>query len=74
MFLFFEEMASGCETFLSVFFNVSNVKVYIHETIHVFTKSISRSTRGSSIRIDRFVFGLTLNSNKLDEKVKVLRK
>ena len=67
-------MASGCEMFLPVFFNVSNAKVYIHQTIHVFTESIRRSTQGSSIRIDRFVFGLTLNSNKLDEKVKVLRK
>ena len=31
-------------------------------------------TQGSSIRIDIFVFGSTLNSNKLDEKVKILRK
>ena len=35
-------------------------------------KSVRRSTQGSSIRIDRFVFGSTLNSNKLDEKVKIL--
>ena len=33
-----------------------------------------RSTQGSSIRIDGFVFGLTLNSNKLDKKVKILGK
>ena len=31
--------------------------------------------QGSSIRIiDRFVFGSTLNSNKVDEKVKILGK
>ena len=27
-----------------------------------------------SHKVDRFVFGLTLNSNKLDEKVKLLGK
>ena len=38
------------------------------------TKSIRPSTQGSSVRIDRFVFGSTLNSNRLDEKVKILGK
>ena len=28
--------------------------------------------QGSSIRIDKFVFGSTLNSNELDEKVQIL--
>ena len=57
------------------FFNLSNVKVCIRKTytciisicIH---ESIRRSTPGSSAGIDRFVFGSTLNSKKLDEKVK----
>ena len=59
------------------FFNLSNVTVYIHGTYTCIisiciTKSIRRSTQGSSIRIDRFVFGSTLNSNELDEKVQIL--
>ena len=59
------------------FFNLSNVKVYIHRTCKCITsicitKSLRRSTQGSSIRIDRFVFGSTLNSNELDEKVQIL--
>ena len=50
----------------SQFFNLSNVKVYIHRTYTCITsiciiKSIRRSTQGSSIRIDRFVCGSTLN-------------
>ena len=57
------------------FFNLSNVKVYIHKTYTCtisicIIESIRRSTQGSSVRIDRFVFGSTLNSQKLDEKVK----
>ena len=57
------------------FFNLSNVKVYIHKTCTriisiCIIESIRRSTQGSSVRIDRFVFGSTLNSQKLDEKVK----
>ena len=59
------------------FFNLSNVKVYIYRTCKCIisiciTESIRRSTQGSSIRIDRFVFGSTLNSNELDEKVQIL--
>ena len=59
------------------FSSLSNAKVYIHRTykciisIYV-TKSIRRSTQGSSIRIDRLVFGSTLDLNTLDEKVKIL--
>ena len=34
---------------------------------------INKSQRLSH-KVDRFVFGLTLNSNKLDEKVKLLGK
>ena len=58
------------------FFNISNVKVYIHKTYTCtisicIIESIRRSTpEGSSVRIDRFVFGSTLNSQKLAEKVK----
>ena len=57
------------------FFNLSNVKVYIHKTCTriisiCIIESIRRSTQGLSVRIDRFVFGSTLNSQKLDEKVK----
>ena len=58
------------------FFNISNVKVYIHKTYTCtisicIIESIRRSTpEGPSVRIDRFVFGSTLNSQKLDEKVK----
>ena len=70
-------MTCGCEMFLPVF--KSNVKVYIHRTYSCIIsiciiKSITRSTQGSSIRIDRIVFRSTLNSNKLDEKVKILGK
>ena len=70
-------MTCGCETFLPVF--QSNVKVYIHRTCSCIIsiciiKSIRRSTQGSLIRIDRIVFRSTLNSNKLDEKVKILGK
>ena len=59
------------------FFNLSNVKVYIHRTYTCIisiciTESIRRSMQRSSIRIDRFVFGKTLNSNELDEKVQIL--
>ena len=59
------------------FFNLSNVKVYIHRTCKCIisiciTKSIRRSTKGSSVRIGIFVFGSTLNSNELDEKVQIL--
>ena len=59
------------------FFNLSNAKVYTHKTYKCIVsiciiKSIRRLKQGSSIRIDRFVFGSTLNSNKLDEKVKIL--
>ena len=59
------------------FFNLSNVKVYIHGTYTCIisiciTKSIRRSTQESSVRIGRFVFGSTLNSNELDEKVQIL--
>ena len=72
-------MTSGYHTLLPVF-NISNVKVYIHRTytriisLTGIIKSIGRWTQGSSIRIDRFVFGLTLNSNKLNKKVKILGK
>ena len=57
------------------FFILSNVKVYIHKTYTCtisicIIESIRRSTQGSSVRIDRFVFGSTINSQKLDEKVK----
>ena len=58
------------------FFNLSNVTVYIHKTYTCtisicINESIRRSTpEGSSVRIDGFVFGSTLNSQKLDEKVK----
>jgi len=57
------------------FFNISNVKVHIHRTytriisLICIIKGIRRSTQGSSIRIDRFGFGLTLNSNKLEKKI-----
>ena len=59
------------------FFNLSNVKVFIHRTYTCIisiciTKSIRRSMQESSVRIDRFVFGSTLNSNELDEKVQIL--
>ena len=37
-------------------------------------KTFRRLTQGSSTRIDRFVFESNLNSNKLDEKVKILGK
>ena len=74
LYSYFKEMTSGCETLLPVF-NISNVKVYIHRTYtHIISliciiKSIRRSTQGSSIiRIERFGFGLTLNSNKLEKK------
>ena len=57
------------------FFNLSNVKVYILKTYTCIisiciVESVRLSTQGSSIRIDRFVFASTLNSQKLDEKVK----
>ena len=62
------------------FFNVSNVKVlYIHRTytriisLICIIKRIRRSTQGSSVRIDKFGFGLTLNSNKLEKNCKNLR-
>ena len=60
-------MISCCEKFLPV---VSQMSKFI------FTEPIPvlLVTQGSSIRIDIFVFGSTLNSNKLDEKVKILRK
>ena len=80
LFSYFKEITSGCETFLPVFFlNLLNVKVYIHRnyTCIISTciiKSIGCSMQGSSIRIDRFIFGSTLNPNKLDEKVKILGK
>ena len=52
-------------------FNLSNVKDYIHRTYKCilgfdYQEHIMRSTQGSSIEIERFVFELTLNSNKLD--------
>ena len=58
-------------------FILSNVKVYIHRTRKCIisiciTKSIRRSTQESSVRIGRFVFGSTLNSNELDKKVQIL--
>ena len=61
------------------YFYLSNAKVYINRTYTcVITiciiKSIRRSTQGSLIKVDRFVFKLTLNSNKLGEKVKILGK
>ena len=40
--------------------------------LHYKELSIRHSTQGSSIRIDKFVFRSTLNSKKLDEKVKIL--
>ena len=61
------------------FFNISNVKVYIHRTytriisLICIIKRIRRSTQGSSVRIDRFGFGLTLNSSKLEKNSKHLR-
>ena len=60
-------------------FNLSNAKVYILQTYTCIlticiTKNRTHLMQGSSIRIERLVFGLTLNSNKLDEKVKILRK
>ena len=64
---------------MSVHESQINAKVYIHRTytcvitIYI-TKSIKRPTQGSSIRIDRFEFGSALNSNNLDEKVKILGK
>ena len=65
--------------FCQYFLNLLNVKVNIHRNYTCINsiciiKSIRRSTQGSSIRIDRFVFGSTLNFNKLDEKVKILGK
>ena len=71
-------MTSGCARFCQ-FFNLSKVKVHIHRTYTCIIsiciiKSKRRSTQESSIRIDRFVSGSTLNSNRLDEKVKILGK
>ena len=60
-------MISCCEKFLPVFSQMS--KFIFTEPIPVLLV-----TQGSSIRIDIFVFGSTLNWNKLDEKVKILRK
>ena len=62
------------------FFNLSNAKVYILQaytcilTICITKNILTHLMQGSSIRIERLVFGLTLNSNKLDEKVKILSK
>ena len=50
---------------------------YFKEPIHVFlvfASDYQRSTQGSSIRIDIFVFRSALNSKKLDETVKILGK
>ena len=41
-------------------------------SIHVFLV-LPLSTQRSSIRIDIFVFGSTLNSNKFDETVKIVQ-
>ena len=61
------------------YFYLSNAKVYIHRTYTCIIticiiRSIRRSTQGSLIKVDRFVFKSTLNSNKLGEKVKILGK
>ena len=80
LFSYLKEMTSGCKTFLLVFSVISQMSKFtftepIHAIISIcIIKSIRRSTQGSSIRIDRLVFGSTLNSNKLDEKVKILVK
>ena len=52
------------------FFNHSKVKTYIHRTYTcIISVCIIKSMRRST-----FVFGSTSNSNKLDEKVKIVVK
>ena len=80
--LYFKRMTSGCENFLSVVFIISQMPTFTPtEPIHVillfalYTKSIMKDVRrfqGSSI--GRQIHESILNSNMLDEQVKILGK
>ena len=80
--LYFKRMTSGCENFLSVVFIISQMPTFTPtEPIRVlllfalYTKSIMKDVRrfqGSSS--GRQIHGSILNSNMLDEQVKILGK
>ena len=78
LFSYFKEMTSGCKTFLPVYKSMKCQSLHSLSYACIVSirniKSIRRSTQESSIRIDRFVFWSTSDSNKLDEKVKILGK